>query len=198
MKGSSVLCAPFLMALLCSCSTTAPKDSRPSFECGLKLTGEIATDSSSLADNLWRTLQRAARPSSAELQQTQFAFIGEVVTSKGKFFVAVQRLVRIGMLAPRGQGNLLLFDSKRRLVKSFSLLTAVPLWCEGSRIYLAGNGLVSGMPLDRRIAAIENEAACGGNVIDFTGGIDHPQITREKKYGSSGGIEDDPWQLDGK
>ena len=38
-------------------------------------------------------------------------------------------------------------------------------------------------------------AAPTGNVIDFSRGPLSPILTREKSYGSSGGIEDDPWRL---
>ncbi|MEO5804807.1 MAG: hypothetical protein ABIR24_14885 [Verrucomicrobiota bacterium] len=149
--------------------------------------------------NLWRDLERAGRPSSDELQTTQFALIGEMVAPEGRFYVAVQRLVRREMLAPRGQQNLLLFDAKRRLAASYSLATATPLWCESSRVYLWGDGIAYNVPVDPRIYALyAEESAEGGNVIEFSRGIHKPYITREMKYGSSGGIENDPWQVEKK
>lgn len=143
--------------------------------------------------NLWSDLERAGRPSSEGLQQTQFALIGQIVTPEGRFHVALQRLVITGMLAPRGQAKLLLFDANRRLVASYSLATASPLWCEGSRVYLSGEGFAYNIPVDPRVASLYPDSAAGGNVIDFSHGIHQPCITREKRYGSSGGIEDDPW-----
>ncbi len=147
-------------------------------------------------DNLWRELARSAEPTSDGLQQTQFALIGELEAPEGTFYVAHQKLVLTGMLAPRGQGHLLLFDSKRKLVASFWLISAYPLWCEGSRVYLWGNGLAWNIPVDPRITELWPESAEGGNVIDFSRGLHQPYITREKRYGSSGGIEDDPWCVD--
>lgn len=145
--------------------------------------------------NLWHELSVAAKPSSEGLQQTQFALIGQVVTHEGKFHVALQRLVLTSMLAPRGQAKLLLFNAKRGLVASYSLLRAYPLWCEGSRIYLGGEGFTYGeIPMDPRVTALDPESALGGNVIDFSHGIHKPFMTREKKYGSSGGIEDDQFE----
>lgn len=143
-------------------------------------------------ENLWRNLERAARPASEELQQTRFAIIGEITTPEGKFYVASQGLIVKGMLSPHGQGRLLLFDTRRRLVKSYSPRRAYPLWCEGSRIYLGGFGDFWDIPLDPRISGEEEELK-GGNVVDFSRGIARPYITRGKKYGSSGGIEHDPW-----
>jgi hypothetical protein len=147
-------------------------------------------------DNLWRELERAAQPTSEGLQQTQFALIGELEAPEGTFYVAVQKLVGTGMLAPRGQAKLLLFDSKRQLVSSYGLINAYPLWCEGSRVYLWGDGLAWNIPVSPRITELWPESAEGGNVIDFSLGLDQPYITKEMRYGSSGGIEDDPWRVD--
>lgn len=148
---------------------------------------------------LCRDIEHAAQPSSVELQQTHFALIGEIVAPEGRFHVAVQRLVRTGMLAPRGQKHLLLFDAKRRLTASYELMSAEPLWCEGSRVYLWGQCLAYNVPLDPRIYALNpEETAEGGNVIEFSRGVHQPYITREKRYGSSGGIEDDSWQVKAK
>ena len=147
-------------------------------------------------DGLWRDLERAAAPSSPGLQQTQFALIGEIAAPEGTFHVVVQRLVSTGMLAPRGQSKLLLFDAKRKLVAGYALATAEPLWCEGSRVYLWGEGVVYNVPVDSRVRALHPDDAAGGNVIDFAAGIRQPYVTREKRYGSSGGIEDDPWEVE--
>jgi hypothetical protein len=144
--------------------------------------------------DLWQDLNRAARPASDGVHQTRLAAIGEIQTPEGRFYVAQQSLVLTGMLAPRGMSKLLLFDMRRRLVASYDILSAVPLWCEGPRIYLGGHGLVHKVPVDPRIMALYPDSAEGGNVMDFSRGIHEPFITREKRYGSSGGIEDDPWK----
>lgn len=144
----------------------------------------------------WKNLDQTARSTLLEgQQQTQFALIGSISTPNGKYKVAVQRIVTTGMLSPRGQSKLMLFDQKGTLAASYSIINGLPLWCEGSRIYLWGsNGLMTNVPVDARILEIYPNSAEGGNVIDFSKGLRQPVITREKKYGSSGGIEDDPWK----
>ena len=144
----------------------------------------------------WKALDKVARSTLAEgHQQTQLAIIGEIRVPEGKHVVATQRIVTKGMLAPRGQSRLLLFSSDGNLAANLGIISGEPLWCEGSRIYLAGkNGLLRGVPVDPRITEMYPGSAEGGNVIDFSKGISKPLITRERKYGSSGGIEDDPWK----
>jgi hypothetical protein len=144
--------------------------------------------------DLWEDLNRAARPASDGVCQTRLAVIGQIETPEGRFHVAAQSLVLTGMLAPRGMSKLLLFDTRRRLVASYDMISAVPLWCEGPRIYLWGHGLVRNVPVDPCIVAMYPDSAEGGNVMDFARGVHEPFITREKRYGSSGGIEDDPWK----
>jgi hypothetical protein len=144
--------------------------------------------------DLWQDLNRAARPASHSVHQTKLAVIGEIQTPEGRYYVAHQSLVLTGMLAPRGVSKLLLFDMRRRLMARYDMISAVPLWCEGPRIYLWGHGLVRNVPVDPRITAMYLDSAEGGNVLDFSRGVHEPFITREKRYGSSGGIEDDPWQ----
>ena len=144
--------------------------------------------------DLWQDLNRSAQPASDGVRQTRLAVIGEIQTSEGRFYVAHQSLVLTGMLAPRGLSKLLLFDQRRRLVVSYDNISAVPLWCEGPRIYLWGHGLVRNVPVDPRIRSMYPDSAEGGNVMDFSRGIYQPFITREMRYGSSGGIEDDPWR----
>ncbi len=151
---------------------------------------------SSGQESEWKALDKVARSTLAKgQQQTQLAIIGEIQAPEGKHVVATQKIVTKGMLSPRGQSNLLLFNSDRKVVAKFGILNGVPLWCEGSRIYLNGTkGLLSGVPVDPRINKMYPGSAEGGNVIDFSKGILKPFITREQKYGSSGGIEDDPWK----
>jgi hypothetical protein len=125
------------------------------------------------------------------LQQTQLAHIGHVDTADGRYEVAVQRLVLTGMLAPRGQQHLRLFTLDGRLVATYSLMNAEPLWCEGGKLYLFGFGHIAGVPVDpellSRFAADELPT---GNVVDFSNGVVKAVLKRQPRYGSSGGIED--------
>jgi len=134
----------------------------------------------------------AANPDTG-LQQTQLAHIGHVDTAEGRFEVAVQRLVLTGMLAPRGQMNLLLFTSDGKLAHRFSYpcFQNEPLWCDGGRVYLFGSAFVPGIPLDPQFASeLGSAEMMTGNVIDFSNGIANAVLRRETRYGSSGGIED--------
>ncbi|HZI31441.1 MAG TPA: hypothetical protein VFF11_03810, partial [Candidatus Binatia bacterium] len=141
------------------------------------------------------------------VQQTQFAYIGDVQTAKGTCHVAVQSLILSDMMAPRGEPTrLLLFSDKARLVAVYQAdfdTSAWPLWCTGSCIYLAGfsslhfgdsvNHKIPPSPRLARLFAGTNETPTG-NVIDFSNGPLNPVLTREKRYGSSGGLNDDPWK----
>jgi hypothetical protein len=137
------------------------------------------------------------------LQQTQFAYIGIVESPDGPLYVATQRLVLTGMPAPRGQAWLHVFDADRALVRSYSLANLPdPLWCEGTKIYCAGFGYCAEIPPDDKLIAIfgwpGSETERGyptGNVIDFANGATSPVMRREKRYGSSGGVDDDPFVL---
>jgi hypothetical protein len=140
---------------------------------------------------LYERMNAAVAPP-AGLQQTQFAHIGHVDTIDGRYEVAVQRLVCTGMLAPRGQRQMHLFSADGGLAASFSLQSAEPLWCEGGRIYLFGMGNVAGIPVDPRFEAeFEEDEMPTGNVLDFSYGIAAAVMRREKRYGSSGGVEDE-------
>ena len=160
-------------------------------------------------------MQLAARPQPG-IQQTQLAHIGQVITDEGTFQVATQSRVLTGMMAPRGIATrLLLFDASAKLVAAFeaSLPTpALPLWCEGSRLYLQGFGTwhfadtLQPVEADPRLVKHRGNFLYGnpypdsitGNVLDFKRGPSKPFLTRETLYGSSGGIEDDAWELKDK
>lgn len=149
----------------------------------------------------------AALPEGA--QQTRFAYIGDLHTAKGTYHVAVQSLILADMMAPRGEPvRLLLFSDKARLVAVYQAdfaTGAQPLWCEASRVYLAGFGsfhfddsVDHKIPPGSRLARLfsRTDRTPTGNVIDFSHGPLKPFLTREKRYGSSGGLEDDPWILE--
>lgn len=152
-------------------------------------------------------MEQAAAPGNG-VQETHFAHIGEVRTDKGKHHVAVQWRILTGMLAPRGLPlRLLLFDGDARLLASyepdFAYYGVDPLWCEVSRVYLFGFGsfhfadsINHRIYPDPRLSRLfpKNQTPTG-NVIDFSRGPTSPVLTREKRYGSSGGVEDDPWRL---
>jgi hypothetical protein len=142
------------------------------------------------------------------VQQNEFAYIGDVQTDKGTYHVVEQGLILTDMLAPRHlPPRLLLFSDNARLIAVYEADFATriwPLWCEGSRVYLEGfsslhfaDSVNHTIPLDPRLARLFSgtDQIPTGNVIDFSRGPLEPSLTREKRYGSSGGIEDDPWHL---
>ncbi len=150
--------------------------------------------------------QAAAAVLPKGVQQVKFAYIGDVQTDKGAYHVVEQRRILTDMLAPRGLSTrLLLFSDNGRLAAAYEADFATgiqPLWCEGSRVYLAGfsslhfDGSVNHeVPPDPRLARLFSgtERSPTGNVVNFSQGPLEPFLTREKRYGSSGGLEDDPW-----
>lgn len=75
---------------------------------------------------------------------------------------------------------------------------AEPFWCEGSKIYFFGCGSFPGThPATELESLFEDPELASGNVLDLSGGVDAILLRREKKYGSSGGIEDDLMKLEG-
>ena len=142
-------------------------------------------------DALYDRMSAAVQPGPG-LQQTQLAHIGHVDTADGRYEVCVQHLVITGMLAPHGQTHLLLFNADGRLVHDYDypFPECPPLWCEGGKIYLFGFACL-GIPIDPPLAAsFPSDELPTGNVIDFSRGIANAVVTRETRYGSSGGIED--------
>jgi hypothetical protein len=148
----------------------------------------------------------AANALQKDTQQTRFAYIGDVQTQQGTFHVVEQSLILSNMMAPRGEPDrLLLFADDAQLVAAYEAdfgTGARPLWCEGSRVYLFGFGafhvaveinqkIPSTPRLEQLFSGINRTPT--GNVIDFSHGPTSPLLTREKRYGSSGGTEDNPW-----
>lgn len=171
------------------------------------LSGGLLAGCCTASNNLRsRMEQTAVTALPAGEQQVRFAYIGEVQTKQGTFHVVEQGLILSDMMAPRGEpARLLLFSDDARLVAAYEAdlgTGARPLWCEGARIYLAGfsslhfaDSISHKIPPDPRLARLfsETNLAPTGNVIDFANGPLNPVMTREKRYGSSGGLEDDPW-----
>jgi len=152
------------------------------------------------SQTVWERMRRSSDMSNEGVLRTRFAHIGEIEVEGEVYQVAVDRRVLTGMLMPRGQGErLLVFDRELKLVHVLRLYwKGEPLWCEGSKVYLFGMGGAYGVDIDPRLAErmSPEEEMVMGNVIDFSRGVHKPVLTREKKYGSSGGIEDDPWKMD--
>ncbi|MEZ6243804.1 MAG: hypothetical protein R3B57_12270 [Phycisphaerales bacterium] len=136
-------------------------------------------------------------PDEASLQLTHFAYIGDIETADGRFHVVYANAVIRGMLAPRGQAWLALYDEDQNFVRRYELLgRGRPLWCEGGKIYWSGF-TTFGLPHEPSQLALFGPPDCPqsvptGNVADFSQGLDHGLMRREFKYGSSGGIADDP------
>jgi len=134
---------------------------------------------------------------SSKIKITNFSIIGNLTIQEAKYIVASCSAVTTGMLSPRGHHYLLILNSNNKIVKFYNFWS-VPrvLWCEGSKIYLFGKCSPSEIKIDQKILELtpSDEMACG-NVIEFKEGINYPILTIEKAYGSSGGIEDDPWKI---
>lgn len=114
---------------------------------------------------------------------THFSQVGELWTDRGgRIFVADQRAVLAGMLAPRGQNRISFFDERLVYLGSIGYVHSRPLWCDGSKLYLFGD--LDGFP------QLGQEYPPGGNVIDVAAGFDGVTSCRASVYGSSGGVED--------
>lgn len=142
------------------------------------------------------------------VRQSRFAYIGEIQTDEGRYHVVEQRRILDDMLAPRGlPTRLLLFSDSARLAAVYESdfsSEAAPLWCAGARVYFSdfgsfhfGESINRRIPPDGRLTALFSgtNRMPRGNVIDFSRGPLNPLLTREKHYGSSGGLKDDPWQV---
>lgn len=126
----------------------------------------------------------------------------------GAYHIGEQDRILSDMMAPRGlPTRLLLFAGNAKLVAAYEADFTTggrPLWCEGSRIYLAGfcawhfadaDSENRRIPPDPGLARLFSgtDPTTAGNLIDFSNGPLNPFLIREKCHGSSGGIEDNPW-----
>ena len=93
---------------------------------------------------------------------TKFAHIGEITVNHQEYYVIDLRTVIKGMLSPRGNNFILIYDNKSKLIGKIHYISAMPLWCEGSRIYLWGAEIREGME---------------GNVWEFKDGIEEGKRT---------------------
>ena len=109
-------------------------------------------------------------PNGKDVKLTHFGYIGSVSTAKGDtIYVADQRGVITGMLAPRGLNFIACFDAKYRFLGKVRYVSARPLWCEGSRVFLFGE---------------EHTSLGSGNVIDLAQGWWNREIKSVNAYGS--------------
>lgn len=122
-------------------------------------------------------------PDGRDVILTHFSYVGELWTARGeRIFIADQRAVLAGMLAPRGQNRISFFDDRFQYLGSIAYVHSRPLWCDGSKLYLFGD--LDGFP------QLGQTYPPGGNVIDVSLGFDGLTSYNARVYGSSGGIED--------
>lgn len=89
---------------------------------------------------------------------TKFAHIGEIEADDRMYYVVDLRTVIEGMMSPRGNNYIALFDADGRLAETIRYTLAFPLWCQGSRVYLWG---------------AEGQEGAFGNAWDFEDGIEN-------------------------
>lgn len=123
-------------------------------------------------------------PNKIGSQLTHFSHVCELKGERQKIYVVDQRSVLTGMLAPRGNNQISFFDEKQKFIASIKYIGSRPLWCEGERLYLFG-GWDGAMPGDYRCASGND---CNVILWNETTGL--LKLVHEKKYGSSGGIDD--------
>lgn len=149
----------------------------------------------------WGSLYEALHEQKPEVYQNEgikiarFAVIGELTTQGKTYTVTQTKGVLTGMLAPRAQNYYAFIDDDLRVAAHYHWNHVAMHWFEGSKVYLFGLQEVPGAMIDPRLTAMTpQDEAITGNILDFRGGLDHYVLTREKAYGFSGGIEDDPWE----
>ena len=108
---------------------------------------------SALYENYRQTEQGRAQG----VKVTKFAHIGEIKADGRTYYVADLRTVIEGMMSPRGNNYIALFDADGRLAEMIRYTLAFPLWCQGSRVYLWG---------------AEGQEGAFGNAWDFEDGIE--------------------------
>jgi hypothetical protein len=131
-------------------------------------------------------------PEGKDVQLVRFAYIGALDTPSGPVHVAERLVVITGMLAPHVRRSLDFFDRNYGFLASHWWPSGNPLWCEGSKLYLDGEALEGPIPVDPSVRKLFDDDCPRGNVIDMSEGFGKAVLRLEKRYGSSGGIEDDP------
>lgn len=115
-------------------------------------------------------------PDGKDVLLTHFSHVGHLVTSSGeRVDIVDRRAVLGGMLAPRGQNYITFFDGQHQYLGKLHYVSNSPLWCDGSKLYLAGD-------IDL--------GELSGNVVDISNGYKDLTVYHSSAYGSSGGVED--------
>ena len=101
--------------------------------------------STNVRSNLYRVYKEANSEELQDVKITSFAYIGEITVNHQEYYVVDLRTVIKGMLSPRGNNYILIYDNKSKLIGKVYYSLAIPLWCEGSRVYLWGAETREGM-----------------------------------------------------
>jgi len=137
-------------------------------------------------------------PDGHEVLLTHFAYIGNLMTTRGDIvYVVDQNGVIADMESPHGLNYIVFFDRQFRYLGKISYVTSCPLWCDGSRLYLSGDldGFAEPPSLSTPSSRGDTpepgfDIPPGGNVIDVAGGYGNIRSYHAHIYGSSGGIDD--------
>lgn len=142
------------------------------------------------ADDLRSELQTSASaqdpkfPDGKNSQLTHFSVACELKNESDVIYVVDQRAVLTGMLAPRGLNQVSFFNKQHKYLGYLRYVASRPLWCEGQKLFLFGgwDGALLG----------DNRCATGSdcNVVEWDFQQQQFKLSHEKKYGSSGGIDD--------
>jgi hypothetical protein len=142
--------------------------------------GQTHNEPADIREGLPSSAKKADKdfPDGNDVLLTHFSYLGKLQTKKGVIYVANMRSVLNNMNAPRGVNYIMFFDNKYEFLGKQNYASSMPLWCEEGRLFLFGD--LDGFS-DRG----------DGNVIDLTDGYEKMRIYHEKRYGSSGGINDE-------
>ncbi|HEX9665032.1 MAG TPA: hypothetical protein VGA95_00545 [Thermodesulfobacteriota bacterium] len=148
--------------------------------CPIYCLGQTHNGPADIREGLASSAKKADKdfPDGKDVLLTHFSYLGKLQTKKGVIYVADMRSVLNNMNAPRGVNYIMFFDNKYEFLGKQNYASSVPLWCEEGRLFLFGD--LDGFS-DRG----------DGNVIDLSDGYKNMRIYHEKRYGSSGGINDD-------
>ncbi len=114
---------------------------------------------------------------------TTFAYIGFVETVEGKIYVVNRRTVIPGMQAPRGNGEIMFYNSKFNFLGCYSHHHwPQPLWCENGYLFFFGRS--------SEAPQMSSGTTNNGNAIDLRNGWANRKVVDIYEYGSSGGIND--------
>jgi hypothetical protein len=116
-------------------------------------------------------------PDGKDVLLVHFSYLGKLHTKDGVIFVADMRSALNHMPAPRGINSIMFFNRRYQFLGKQDFAASMPLWCEGGKLFLFGD--------------LDGFSEIGqGNVIDLTKGYKNMRIYHQKRYASSGGIDD--------